>query len=79
VRRERFSHRQPDLASVTWLLSFIIVTNSDLALVAETVGPETFERWGSAGHAVVSNEKPGTEDRFGQNIEDSISENLSID
>jgi len=51
-----------------WLLSFIIVTNSDAALASEAIGPESLERWRGARHAIVSEEEPEAEDGLGQDI-----------
>ena len=78
MRRERFSHRQPEIASVTSLLSFIIVTNSDAALAAKAICPESLKRWRGTGHTIVSEEEPETEHWLGKDIEDRICDDLSI-
>jgi hypothetical protein len=88
-----FSRHQPAVVSVRHL-SFIVVTNPELALAAEAIGPETFERGRAVSslamieskgeddlrgrHAVVGEEQPEAEDGLGQDIENSIGDDLSI-
>lgn len=60
-------------------LSFIVITNSDAALCAEAIGPESLQGWGGAGHAVVGEQEPEAEDWLGKNIENGVANNLSIE
>jgi len=57
----------------------LVIANSELTLATKAVGPESFERWGSAGHAVVSEEKPETKDWLGENVEDGVANNFGIE
>lgn len=58
--------------------SFVVVTNSDAALAAPALGPESLEGWRSAGHAVVSEEEPEAKHWLGENVEDCVGDNLNV-
>ena len=57
-------------------LGTLVVINSDTTLVAETVGPETLDGGSILG---VREQEPESEDGLGQDVEDGISDDLSVD
>ena len=61
------------------VLRTIIFTDADGAVTVETVSPETSKLNLAFGHVSVLNEKPGTEDTLGKDIQDSIGNDLAID
>jgi hypothetical protein len=60
------------------LSTLIILTNTDSTLAADTVGPETTKLNLSLGHALVGEEQPSTEDRLGEQVEDSVGNDLLV-
>lgn len=65
---------------MTWPLCLIIVAwNSDAADATPTLCPESLKRRGGAGHAVVSEDEPGTEDWLSEYVQHSIADDLAVD
>ena len=60
------------------LCTLVILTNTDSTLAADTVGPEAAELDLSLGHALVGEEQPCTEDGLGEQIEDSVGNDLLV-
>jgi hypothetical protein len=60
------------------LSTLIILTNTDGTLAADTVGPEATKLNLSLGHALVGEEQPSTEDRLGEQVEDSVGNDLLV-
>ena len=60
-------------------LSTVVLTDADGTLAAETVSPEAVELNIALAHVGVSNKEPGTEDSLGEDIENSVGDDLSID
>jgi hypothetical protein len=59
-------------------LSTIVLTDADGTLTAETVGPEAVELNIALAHVGVGNQEPGTEDSLGQDIKNSVDNDLSV-
>lgn len=59
-------------------LSFIIVSDTELTSTP-TLRPEAVQGWRSAGHAIVGEEEPETEDRLGEDVKNGVTNNLSVD
>lgn len=59
-------------------LSTIVLTNSDGTLTAEAVSPEAVQLNIALAEIGVGNEKPGAKDTLGKNIEDGVSNNLTV-
>lgn len=75
----------PDSASgcavYAWAIhlgTLVVVTNADGALVAETLAPEATDLNVGLGDALVGEEEPGTEDGLGEDVEDSVGDDLLI-
>jgi hypothetical protein len=60
-------------------LRAIILTKANGTLAVETVGPEAVELDIALTELGVGDQQPGTEDTLGQNIQDSVRNNLAID
>jgi hypothetical protein len=60
------------------LRALIIITNTDAALRAETMGPETTELNIAVGQFGVGDEQPGAEDGLGQDIKDSVGNDFLV-
>jgi hypothetical protein len=60
-------------------LRAIIVTKTHGTLTTQSVRPEATEVNVSLGHPGVGHEKPGTEDGLGEDVQNSISDDFSID
>ena len=60
------------------LCALIVITHSDLTLTTKTLGPEAFEGWRGAGHAVVGEEEPEAEDWLGEDVKNGVGNNLGI-
>ena len=60
------------------LRTLVILTNTDGTLAADTVGPEATKLNLSLGHALVGEEQPSTEDRLGEQVEDSVGNDLLV-
>lgn len=58
--------------------TLIIIAHTKGALLAKTVGPEAIDGC-SAGKVVMGEEKPETEDRLGEDVEHSVSDDFGID
>lgn len=54
------------------LRTLVVVTNADLALVRETLAPETVELDVGLGHADVGEQEPSTEDGLGEDVKDLV-------
>ena len=61
------------------LSTLVIVADTDGALLAKTVGPEAADVDVGLRHAGVGEEQPSTEDWLGEDVEDGVGNNLSID
>lgn len=61
-----------------WMRLVLIITNTDAALGREAVGPPSGNFNVCLRHAAVAQEQPEAENRLGQNVEDSISQNLAV-
>lgn len=61
------------------LSALVIVTNADRALAAEAIGPETTKLDVSLGHVHVGQKEPQAEDWLGEDIENSVSDDLTVD
>lgn len=59
-------------------LSTVILTDADSTLAAEAVGPESVKLSIALAHVGVDNEEPGTKDSLGENIEDGVGNDLSV-
>lgn len=59
-------------------LSTVVFTNADSTLAAEAVGPEAVELSITLAHVGVDNEEPGTEDSLGENVENGVGNDLSV-
>lgn len=57
----------------------LIIANSDAALAAKAVCPESLKSWLGAGHSVVGKDEPSTKDWLGKNIEDGIAKDFSVE
>lgn len=57
----------------------LVIANSDAALAAKAICPESLKRWRGAGHAVVSEEEPKSKHWLGKNIEDGIGNDFGVD
>lgn len=63
-----------------WMhLSTIIITETEGALAAESVGPETSKINIGLRDLRVGNEEPDTEDGFGEDVKNSVSDDLGVD
>jgi hypothetical protein len=60
-------------------LRTIILTKTNGTLAVKTVGPEAVELNIALTELGVCDQQPGTEDTLGQNIQDSVGNNLAID
>lgn len=59
-------------------LGTVVLTDADSTIAAETVGPEAVELSVALTHVGVDNEEPGTEDGLGENVENGVDNDLSI-
>lgn len=59
-------------------LGAIIFANADGTLTVEAVGPESSKLNIALAHVGMSDEKPGTKDTLGKNIEYSVSNDFTI-
>jgi len=59
--------------------TIVVITDADATLAAETLGPEAVEVDVRLGHVGVSEEEPQAEDGLGEDIEDGVANDLSID
>jgi hypothetical protein len=66
-----------DALSVNSLRTIVIETKG--ALTTQAMSPETSEINIGLGHLGVGKEEPETEDGLGENVQDSISDDLSVD
>ncbi|KXT18924.1 hypothetical protein AC579_3587 [Pseudocercospora musae] len=62
----------------TDLSTLIIVTNTDAAFAGQSLGPESANVNVGLWHADVGEEQPGTEDWLGQDVEDSVGNDLLV-
>lgn len=60
------------------LRTLLIVTDAELALTAEAVGPESTESNIELRHVHVAKEEPETEDTLGQDVKNSVADDLGI-
>jgi hypothetical protein len=60
-------------------LRAIVLADADSALAAETVGPEAVELNVALSDVSMSNEEPCTKDTLGEDIEDGVSNDLTVD
>lgn len=60
------------------LCTLVVIADTDGPLAAETLGPEAIELNIGLRHALVSEQKPGTEDWLGKDIEDSVGNDLLV-
>lgn len=60
------------------LRSLVIITNTESTLLAKTMGPEAIDGV-RAGHVVMGEEQPETEDGFGEDVENSIGDDFIVD
>jgi hypothetical protein len=60
-------------------LSTIVITETDGALAAEAVGPETAKVNVGLGHLRVGDEEPDTKNRLGEDVENSVRDDLGVD
>ena len=58
--------------------TLVVVTNADGALVAKALAPEAADLNVGLGDALVGEEKPGTEDGLGKDVEDSVGNDLLV-
>ena len=61
------------------LRTLIIVTHTDAALRAKTLGPEAAKVDVSLWHARVGEEEPSTEDWLGEDVENGVGDDLLVD
>ena len=59
-------------------LGTVVLTDADSTITVETVGPEAVELSVALTHVGVDNEEPGTEDGLGENVENGVDNDLSI-
>ena len=59
-------------------LGTVVFTDADSTIAAEAVGPEAVELSIALTHVGVDNEEPGTEDSLGQNVENGVGNDLSV-
>ena len=59
-------------------LRAVILTEADSTLAVETVGPESVELNIALTQLGVSDQEPGTKDTLGENIQDSIGNDLAV-
>lgn len=60
------------------LCALIVLTNADSTLAADAVSPEATKLNLSLGHALVGEKQPSTKDRLGEQIEDSVGDDLLV-
>jgi hypothetical protein len=60
-------------------LRAIILADADSTLAVETVGPEAVKLDVALGHVGMSNQEPRTKDTLGEDIEDGVSNDLTVD
>ena len=60
------------------LSTLVVVTDTDAALARKSLGPESTDVNVGLWHADVGEEQPGTEDWLGQDVEDSVGDDLLI-
>jgi hypothetical protein len=58
--------------------TLVVVTNADGALVAETLAPEATDLKVGLGDALVGEEEPGTKDGLGEDVKDSVGDDLLV-
>lgn len=61
------------------LCALIVIANADGTLAAETVGPEATDVDVGLRDAGVSEQQPGTKDRLGEDVENSVGDDLLVD
>lgn len=61
------------------LCAILVVTNADGALVAEALGPEAIELDVGLGHVGVGEKEPEAEDDLGEDVEDGVGDDFSVD
>lgn len=59
-------------------LGTVILADADSTIAAEAVGPEAVELSIALAHVGVDNEEPGTEDSLGENVENGVDNDLSV-
>ena len=59
------------------LRTLIVVTHADGAILVHAARPKAL-KGGGAGHGIVGEEKPETEDRLGQDVKNGVGNDLSI-
>jgi len=57
----------------------VVITNSESSLAAEALGPESLKGWRSARHAVMGEQEPETEDWFGKDVQNGVSDDFLVD
>jgi hypothetical protein len=65
-------------AWVMHLGTLVVVTNADGALVAKTLTPEATDLNVGLGDALVGEEEPCTEDGLGEDVKDSVGNDLLV-
>jgi len=61
------------------LRALIVITNTEAALVAKTMGPKATKVNTGLGELSVGEEEPEAEDWLSENIENSVSHDLLVD
>ena len=59
-------------------LRAVILTEADGTLAVETVGPEAVELNVALTQLGVSDQKPGTKDTLGENVQDSVGNDFTV-
>ena len=67
-----------DEVSSCHLRSLVIVANTEGTLLAKTVSPEAVNGR-SAGHVIMGEEKPETEDGLGEDVKDGVGDDFAVD
>lgn len=67
-----------DLTWIMHLSTLLVVTNTDVALRVEAVRPEATEVDVGLRHAGVAEEEPETENGLGEDIKNSVGDDLSV-
>lgn len=61
------------------LSTLVVITDTDAALARETVRPEATKVDVSLWHACVGEKKPCAEDWLGEDVQDSVGDDLLVD
>ena len=70
------------LIHLSWarrLSTLVVITDADGALAVEAVGPEATEINVGLRHVHVGKQQPQTEDWLGENVEDGVGNDLTVD